>query len=382
MEKAYKYRLYPNAAQRAQIGVTADCARWVYNKCLETRIAACGSGAKAPSKYDLIKMVPGWKRGNPWLAEADAIALQSACEHLDAAYRSFFARVQKGGCKPGFPRFKSKRTARRRYRTKNVGGGIAVLDAKHLKLPKLGRVRCAVSKAPEGRILSATVEHAPSGRYYVSVLCTDVPEPHMPAGPVELMGVDAGVHDLAVRSDGVRVPNPKNLARSERKLAREQRRLSRKVGARKGERTSRNFEKQRRKVARAHERVVDQRRDAIHKATTAAVRESQAVAVEDLNVAGMMRNRKSAKSVADASMGEMIRQLEYKCAWHGREFVKVGRLYPSTQLCSSCGAKAGPSGFEGLKVREWECPECGALHGPRPQRRAQHRRRGQEGPGR
>ena len=157
----------------------------------------------------------------------------------------------------------------------------------------------------------------PSGRYFVCLCCTDCPEPEAAPGAIAVLGIDAGVHDLMARSDGVKVANPKALAKGERKLAREQRRLSRK------QKGSKRREKQKRKVALVHERIANQRKDALHKATTDAVRESQAIAVEDLNVSGMEKNRRLAKSVADASMSEMARQLEYKCAWHGRRFVKT-----------------------------------------------------------
>ena len=155
------------------------------------------------------------------------------------------------------------------------------------------------------------------------------------------------------RSDGAKAANPRYLKIAERKLAREQRRLSRK------QKGSANREKQRRKVALVHERVANQRRDAMHKATTAAVRESQAIAVEDLNVAGMMANRRLAKAVAEASMGEVLRQLEYKCAWYGRGFVKVGRFYPSSKTCCECGHVNADLK---LSDREWACPECGVVH--------------------
>jgi putative transposase len=168
-----------------------------------------------------------------------------------------------------------------------------------------------------------------------------------------VLGIDAGVHDLMVRSDGVKIASPRALARSERRLAREQRRLSRK---RKGSASTR---KQKRKVARIHERIADQRKDAIHKATTDAVRESQAIAVEDLDVRGMERDRRLAKAVADASMSEMLRQLEYKCSWHGRRFVKVSRWYPSSKTCSCCGHVLEELP---LSVRAWTCPACGARH--------------------
>ena len=346
MEKAFEYRIYPNAEQRELLQKTFGCCRYVYNRVLAMRREGHVLGEKAKGINSYITQIPTWKKSDaPWLAEVDSMALQQSLRDLDRAYRNFFRNPGK----VGFPKFKSKHDNRRSYRT----NGIAIVDAKHVKLPKLGLVKARVSRMPEGRMLSATVKQVPSGKYYVTVCCTDCPEPQVPQGPVEVMGIDAGIHDLMARSDGVKVENPRNLAKAERKLAREQRRLSRK------QKGSANRARQRRKVALAHEKVANRRKDAIHKATTGAMRESQAIAVEDLNVRGMQRNRHLAKAVSDASMGEMLRQLEYKCSWYGRGFVKVGRFYPSSKTCGDCGAV-----FDGLTLamREWACPECGCVH--------------------
>lgn len=349
MERSYEIRIYPNARQRELIGRTFGCCRWVYNKCLEERRAAYESTGKSPTRFQQDRMLPSWKAENPWLMEADSHALQQAVADLDRAYQNFFRRCRQGG-RPGYPRFRSKRDARQSYRTSQ---GVSVPDARHVKLPKLGLVKARVSREIEGRVLSATVKQVPSGRYFVCLCCTDCPEPEAAPGAIAVLGIDAGVHDLMARSDGVKVANPKALAKGERKLAREQRRLSRK---RKGSASRR---KQKRKVARIHERIADQRKDAIHKATTDAVRESQAIAVEDLDVRSMERDRRLAKAVADASMSEMLRQLEYKCSWHGRRFVKVSRWHPSSKMCSRCGHVLEELP---LSVRAWTCPACGARH--------------------
>lgn len=350
MEKSYKIRIYPNAAQREQIARTCGCARWVYNRALEVRKAAWADSGETPHVNEVVKMIPGWKRKNPWLAEADSMALQQAVRDLGRAYDNFFRTPGK----VGFPRFKSKHASRQSYRTQNIAGkGIVVADPRHVKLPKLGLVKARVSRPVEGRILSATVEAAPSGRYYVSLCCADVPEPAMEPGPVEVMGVDAGIADLAVTSDGHRYANPRAGAKLAKRLKREQRRLSRK------QRGSKRHARQKRKVASTCERAADARRDCMHKSTTAIIRESQAVAVEDLNVAGMMRNHHIAGAAADASMGELRRQLEYKAKWYRRGYVEVGRFYPSSKTCSSCGHVFG--GLT-LSMRAWDCPECGACH--------------------
>ena len=350
MERAYEIRIYPNAAQRELAERTFGCCRWVYNRCLETRKAEYERTGRSPSVYQLQKLVTAWKRTDaPWLGEVDSHALQQAAVNLGRAFDGFFRRCRAGG-KPGYPHFKSKRDARQSYRT---NWGISVPDARHIKLPKLGLVKARISRPVKGRIVSATIKRVPSGKYFCVLCCTDCPEPEAAPGAIAVLGIDAGVHDLMARSDGVKVANPKALARGERKLAREQRRLSRK---RKG---SKRREKQKRKVARIHERIANQRKDAIHKATTDAVRESQAIAVEDLNVRGMEKNRRLAKSVADASMSEMARQLEYKCSWYGRRFVKVSRWYPSSKMCSCCGHVLEELP---LSIRAWTCPVCGCRH--------------------
>ena len=346
MDKTYEYRIYPSASQQELLQKTFGCCRYVYNKVLSMRQVEHAAGAKAKGINSYITQIPRWKRSDaPWLSEVDSMALQQALRDLDKAYRNFF----KNPGRVGFPRFKSKHASRRSYRTNNV----AVVDGKHIKLPKLGLVKARVSRRPEGRILSATVKQAASGKYFVCVCCTGVPAPQVPQGPVDVMGVDVGIRDLMVRSDGARVGNPKNLSKAEKRLAREQRRLSRK------QKGSANRAKQRRRVACVHENVANRRKDAIHRATTIAVRESQAIAVEDLDVKGMRGNRHLAKAVSDASMGEVLRQLEYKCSWHGRGFVKVGRFFPSSKTCGNCGAVFG--GLT-LAMREWTCPECGARH--------------------
>ena len=346
MERSYEIRIYPNARQRELIGRTFGCCRYVYNRVLAMRQEEYGRNGKSRGIGSYMTQLPVWKKTDaPFLAEVDSMALQQSLRDLDRAYQNFFRNPGR----TGFPKFKSKHAGRRSYRTNMA----CVPDPRHAKLPKLGLVKARASRRIEGRVLSATVKQVPSGRYFVCLCCTDCPEPEAAPGAIAVLGIDAGVHDLMARSDGVKTANPKALARGERKLAREQRRLSRK---RKG---SKRREKQKRKVARIHERIADQRKDAIHKATTDAVRESQAIAVEDLDVRGMERDRRLAKAVADASMSEMMRQLEYKCSWHGRRFVKVSRWYPSSKTCSRCGHVLEELP---LSVRAWTCPACGARH--------------------
>lgn len=345
MELSYEYRIYPNAEQRETIARTFGCCRFVYNRALAVRKGAYDAGGDVPTIFQIDKMLPKWKADpkTAWLKEADSRALQQSLRDLGKAYGNFF---QAPG-KVGFPRFKSKR-ARQSYRTTKV----EVLDSRHVKLPKLGAVKARVSRMPEGRVLSATVKQAPSGKYFVSLCCTGVPM----AGPAPegtAVGVDVGIESLMTLSDGTKIENPKAAARLARKLAREQRRLSRK---KKG---SSNHERQRVRVARAQEKVANVRKDAIHKATSKLAGENQAVCLEDLNVMGMLRNRRLSKAVADASFSEIARQLEYKCAMRGGAVVKVGRFFPSSKACSACGHVLEELP---LSTRRWECPECGTVH--------------------
>ncbi len=351
MQLSYEYRIYPDARQRELIARTFGCCRYVYNRALAARKASYEAGEKMPSINDCVKMLPAWKADpeTSWLKDADSMALQQALRDLDKAYRNFF----RAPGKVGFPRFKSKR-ARQSYRTQCPKGRatVEVLDARHIKLPKLGKVKARVSRMPAGRILSATVKQVPSGKYFLSLCCADVPAAaSAPAGTA--IGVDVGIESLMSLSDGSKVENPRAAKRLERKLAREQRRLSRK------RRGSGNRERQRVRVARVQERIANARKDATHKATTRLAGENQAVCLEDLNVRGMLRNHHLARAVSDASFAEISRQLEYKCAMRAGAVVRVGRFYPSSKTCSCCGHIVDSLP---LSVRRWECPECGAAH--------------------
>lgn len=291
------------------------------------------------------------KKELEWLREVDSTALQASLKDLDNAYQNFFRRVKKGE-KPGFPRFKSKKQNRKSYTTKQSGNTIQVLG-KHIKLAKLGLVKCKVSKQIEGRVLNATVSQNPSGKYFVSVCCTDVEvEPLSSTGAV--VGVDLGLHDFAITSDGVKHPNHKHLRKSEKKLAKLQRQLSRKTSG------SNRRNKARVKVAKLHEKVANQRADTLHKLSTQLIKEYDVICIENLAPKNMVKNRKIAKSISDASWGEFRRQLEYKANWHGKRISTVDRFYPSSQLCSACGFQW--SGTKDLSVREWVCPECGTKH--------------------
>ena len=351
MEKAYKFRIYPSGEQEILIQKTFGCSRYVFNHYLARRIELYKFDKFSMSynacSADLTKL----KSEIEWLKEVDKFALQTSIKDLDVAYQNFFRRIKKGE-KPGFPRFKSKKNNRKSYQTKLTNGNIQVLE-KHIKLPKLGLVKCKVSKQVEGRILNATISQNPSGKYFVSVCCTDVEiEPLPSTGAV--VGIDMGLHDFAITSDGTKHPNHKHLRKSEESLAKLQRQLSRKTSG------SNRRNKARIKVARLHERVANQRIDTLHKLSAQLIREYDIICIEDLAPKNMVKNHKMAKSISDASWGEFRRQLEYKANWYGKYISPVDRFFPSSQLCSACGFKW--SGTKDQSVRKWACPECGAEH--------------------
>ncbi|QSQ09103.1 hypothetical protein H0A61_01462 [Koleobacter methoxysyntrophicus] len=349
INKAYKVRLYPLPEQEVQFSKTFGCARWVYNHFLERHNEIYKVEKRYLSYSECSEMLTQIKAapGTEWLAEVDKFALQNSLKDLDAAFVNYFEG------RAGYPRFKSKRGSKQSYQTNYTNGNIRVdRERRLLRLPKVGWVRYAADgREIPGSIVNVTVTWTPSGKYFASVLCQVVVEPLQPAD--KETGIDMGIKKFAILSTGEVIENPKYYIKAQKKLARLQRALSKK---KKG---SKNREKERLKVARQQEKVANQRRDFQHKLSKRLVVENQVISMEDLRIKNMVKNRKLAKAISDAGWGEFQRMVEYKSAWYGRAFVKVDPFYPSSKLCEKCGTK---NAMLTLSDREWQCPECGAIH--------------------
>ncbi len=348
MLKAYKYRFYPNNQQKIQIAKTFGCCRFVYNQTLAYRKDIYEKEKKSVSKTDCNNYCNReLKKKYEWLKEVDKFSLTNAIYSMDAAYQKFFKE------RAGYPKFKSKHNNHKSYTTNFTNGNIAVdFQNSKVKLPKLKGVRVKLHRNFTGQIKSATVSQVPSGKYYVSIL-VETENKEMPHTKKKI-GLDLGIKDLCITSDGMKYENPKTIRKYERKLTKLQRQLAHKKKGRS------NYQKKRREIALCHEKITNTRKDYLHKVSHGIISENQVIVSESLRIKNMVKNHHLAKSITDVSWNELTRQLEYKALWNGRRYIKVDTFYASSQLCSACGYQNEDT--KDLSVREWICPVCSTRH--------------------
>ncbi len=346
VQKAFKYRFFPTDKQSAQLARTFGCARYVYNQALDFRSKAWRQEKKSVGYHDTALKLTEWKKEpeRAFLCGVSSVVLQQSLRNLDDAFTNFFEK------RAEYPKFKSRR---HRQSARYAANAFTFRDSQITLAKQSAPLDIAWSRPlPEdAKLLSLTVSRDTANRYFVSILVeTDV----QPLKQVKAeVGIDVGIKTLATTSDGEKIENARPLVRREKRLRILQRRLSRKV------KDSNNRKKARFRVARLHTRISDTRRDTLQQFTTRIIRENQAIYVEGLNVAGMVKNHNLARHIADAAFGEIFRELEYKAEWYGRTYLALNRFFPSSKLCSSCGYLLDELP---LSVREWDCLVCGAHH--------------------
>ena len=348
MLKAYRYRIYPTKKQEELIQKTFGCCRFVYNRTLAYRKNLYETKKESMSKIDCNNYVNRiLKTQYKWLKEPDKFALTNAVYNMDFAYQKFFREHT------GYPKFKSKRDNRKSYTTNATCNNIEVyFNNNKIKLPKLKYIRAKVHRKFTGKIKTATVSQVPSGKYFVSILVDAECEPMKPTGCA--IGIDLGIKDLLITSSGDKYDNIRITKKYEDKLAKEQRKLSHKM---KG---SKNYEKQRIKIARIYEKIRNTRLDNLHKISHKLISENQVIVSEDLSISNMIKHHGLAKAISDCGWYELTRQLQYKADWNNRDYVKIDRFFKSSQICNVCGYIYPET--KDLYVREWICPTCGVIH--------------------
>ena len=344
--KAHKVRLYPNEEQQIFFAKSFGCTRFIWNRMLSDKIDHYNE-----HKTELKNTPAHYKKEFEWLKEVDSLALANVQQNLRAAYSAFF----KNGT--GFPKFK-KKGIKDSYTTNNQKGTVAITDST-VKLPKIGHINAKFPSKVNGLIKSATISRTPSGKYFVSLLvetiATTLPKTH------SNIGIDLGLTDFIALSDGSKVANPTFLSRLQDKLAREQKILAKRREVAKANQRklsdSRNYQKQKVKVAKVYEKITNTRKDFLHKLSFNLIKNHDVIAVEDLNVKGMVKNKKLSKAISDSSWSTFTTMLNYKAEWYGKTLVKIDRWYPSSKTCSGCGHLLTKAELP-LQVRTWNCPSC------------------------
>lgn len=348
MLKAYKYRMYPNKEQEIQIAKTFGCCRFVYNQTLAYRKEKYEKEKKSVSKTDCNNYCNReLKMRYEWLKEVDKFALTNSIYNMDSAYQKFFKEHA------GYPKFKSKHDNHKSYTTNFTNGNITVdFENGKVKLPKLKEINAKIHRNFIGQIKSATVLRVPSGKYYISIL-VETEHIKMPDTSGKI-GLDLGIKDLCITSNGRTYENPKTIKKYERKLIKLQRQLAHKIQG------GSNYYKKRKQIALCYEKISNTRKNYLHKISHEIVSENQVIVSENLQIKNMVKNHNLAKLISDVSWYELARQLEYKAKWNGRKYIKIDTFYASSQICSRCGYQNKK--VKDLSVREWECPVCGAKH--------------------
>ncbi len=345
-------RLYPTPEQAAAIRQSAGACRFLYNRLLEHETDVYKREGRFVSEYELNAYIRKLKDEYPWLKDVNSQSLQQVSNHLANAFNRFFRK------KAGFPRYIRKHSHKDSF--SNPQHCSLDFPSSCISIPKIGKIKAVFHRRLIGQVRSITVKIDHTGDFYASILMDDGKEKKemiLPDNP-SVLGVDIGIKDLAVCSDGTVFHNPHFAKKYEKILRKRQKALSRK------EKDSRNREKARRKAAKIHKKISACRSDYINKVTY-RISESQAdvIAIEDIHVKGMLRNHKLASAVSDASFREFRRQLEYKCERNGKLLIVIPRFAKTTQACSSCGyVNADLKGFKGLSIRNWICPGCGMPH--------------------
>ena len=339
MFKAFKYRIYPSELQKELITKHIGSSRFVYNLALETKNAAYIGSKHNFSPFDLIKQLPDLKKECEWLKEVNSQSLQQSIQNMDIAFKKFF----KGA---GFPKFKSKHKGKQSFSIpQNV-----LVENNLLIIPKFKEgIDIVLHREIKGAIKSATISVTPTGKYFVSILVdtnTEIPT-KAPITESTTIGIDLGIKDFAITSDGEVFENPKHLRKAQSKLKYVQRKYSK----HKGKRTKK-------KIAKLHEEVVNKRKDFLHKVSTQLIRENQTICLEDLAVSNMVKNHNLAQAINDVSWSTFVTMLEYKADWYGKNILRIGRFAPSSKTCSCCG---NINKELTLKDRKWTCKTCSTV---------------------